>query len=50
MMTAEEKKERADARKEARRQAKHQAEIEAYRNQKPVQSIVISIEWVRSRM
>lgn len=49
MMTQEEKKQRADARKEARRSARRRAEIEEAKNQKPVESIVISIEWIRSR-
>lgn len=48
-MSPEERAARADARKAAREAAKTQARIDAEKNQKPVQSITINIEWVKSR-
>ena len=48
-MTEQEKQEHKEARAEARKAAKEAARIEAERNQKPVKSITINIEWVRSR-
>lgn len=48
-LTQEEKDARREARKEARKAKKEAARIEAERNQKPVESITISIEWKKSR-
>jgi len=50
MLTLEEKKARREARKQARLDAKQKAQIDFYRNQKPVSSMIISIEWVKSRI
>lgn len=44
-----ERQERAEVRKQARIAAKTQARIEAERNQKPVKSITLTIEWKKSR-
>lgn len=48
-LTTEQKEANKLARQEARKAAKEAARIEAERNQKPVQSIDISIEWRKSR-
>lgn len=48
-LTEQEKQERKEARKAAIQSAKEAARIEAERNQKPVKSITINIEWVKSR-
>ena len=48
-MTEQEKQERMTARAEARKAAKEAARIEAERNQKPVKTITINIEWNKSR-
>jgi hypothetical protein len=48
-MTAEEKKARAEARKQARLAEKERLEREAEKNQKPVKSLTISIDWIKSR-
>jgi hypothetical protein len=42
-------KENLEARRKAKRQAKNEARITAEKNQKPVKSITISIEWKKSR-
>lgn len=49
-MTEDEKKARREARKEAKREVEKLAIVEAEKNQKPVKSITISIEWKKSRM
>lgn len=56
-LTVEEKEARAKARtearekaKKARKQAKRAAEIESMKNQRPVKSLTITVEWKRSRM
>jgi hypothetical protein len=48
-MTQEEKAARVIERRKAKAAAKTQARIEAEKNQKPVKSITITIEWVKSR-
>lgn len=48
-LTEQEKQERREARKAARQAAKESARIEAERNQKPVKTITINIEWIKSR-
>lgn len=48
-LTDQEKQERREARIEARKAAKEVARIEAERNQKPVKSVTINIEWIKSR-
>jgi len=50
MMTAEEKTKRAAERKAARLAGKTAARIAAERNQKPVASITMTIEWKKSAM
>jgi len=42
--------EKREQRKKEREQAKQLAKVEAMKNQKPVNKIVISIEWKKSRM
>lgn len=49
-LTQEQKDANKLARQEARKQAKEVARIEREKNQKPVDKIVISIEWKKSRM
>lgn len=49
-MTEEVKLARREARKQARQEAKQAEKIEAEKNQKPVKSFTIAIEWKRSRM
>lgn len=49
MLTEEEKIARREARKAERKKAKRLAEIEAEKNQKPIKSVTITIEWKRSR-
>jgi hypothetical protein len=48
-LTNEEKQANKIARQEARQEAKRLAKIEAERNQKPVKSLYLSIEWKKSR-
>jgi len=48
-LTQEEKDARREARKEARRTEKEAQRIEAEKNQKPVDSLSITIEWKSSR-
>ena len=48
-LTEQEKQERRIARAEARKAAKEAVWIESARNQKPVKTITINIEWNRSR-
>lgn len=48
-LTQEEKAKRAAARKEARETAKELLRIESEKNQKPVKSLTILIEWKKSR-
>ena len=48
-LTAEQKKTNLEARREARRVAKRAAMIAAEKAQKPVASLVVSIEWKKSR-
>jgi hypothetical protein len=50
MFTPEELKARREARKAAREAAKEAARIEAEKNQRPVKSITITIEWRKSRI
>lgn len=50
MLTPEEKAARADARKQAREDAKEQARIDALAGQKPINSVVITVEWKKSRV
>lgn len=49
-LTTEEKESRKIARKEAKKQAKELAKIQAEKDQKPIKSITINIEWRKSRM
>jgi len=49
-LTNEQKEANKKARQEARKEAKELARVEAEKNQKPVKSITISIEWKKSRM
>lgn len=49
-LTAEQKQANKVARQEAKTKAKELARIESERNQKPVKTITISIEWKKSRM
>ena len=49
MFTAEEKKARTEARKADRLALKEAARISAERNQKPIESLTITIEWKKSR-
>ncbi len=49
-LTEQENINRRKVRKEARRQVKEQAIIKEEKSQKPVKSIIISIEWKKSRM
>jgi len=48
-LTLEEKKQRASERKALRLEQKDLARIEAEKNQKPVKSLAITIEWKKSR-
>lgn len=49
-MTEEQKKARSEERKERREREKREAQIMAERNQKPVKSVTITIQWKRSRV
>jgi hypothetical protein len=49
-MSQEEKDARKEARKQARREAERLAQIEADKNQKPVKSISIAVEWKKHRL
>lgn len=49
-LTVEQKEANKAARKAAKEQAKFAARIESEKNQKPVKSIEISIDWKKSRM
>jgi hypothetical protein len=49
-MTEEVKIERREARKLERKKVKELKEMEAYKNQKPVKEMTITIEWKKSRM
>ncbi len=48
-LTPEQKAANLEARRAAKKQAKETARVEAERNQKPVKSIKINIEWRKSR-
>jgi hypothetical protein len=48
-LTTEQKEANKLARQEARKEAKRLAKIEAERNQKPIKSLYLSIEWKKSR-
>ena len=50
MMTKEEKTARSEARKQERKDKKSMTEIEAMKNQKPVDRVTITIEWSKSRI
>jgi hypothetical protein len=50
MLTKEERSQRIETRRTAREEQRQLAEIEAEKNQKPVESITISIEWKKSKM
>lgn len=49
-MTQEEKDKRKEERKKARTTAKELAQIELEKNQKPIESMTVTIEWKKSRM
>jgi predicted RNA-binding Zn-ribbon protein involved in translation (DUF1610 family) len=49
MLTTEQKQERLEARRKAKREAEELKRIESEKNQKPVSSITINIEWKKSR-